>query len=77
MLSQPAHALSSQDVVQELGSDIVKGLTQEEAVNRLAQFGPNSFGEEKKINPLKILFAQIFNAMTLVSRLLACVSAMR
>ncbi|KAL3965623.1 hypothetical protein ACCO45_002627 [Purpureocillium lilacinum] len=66
ILSRAAHALAAQDVVRELGSDEKSGLTEEEAAERLSKFGPNEFGEEKAIQPLKILIGQLFNAMTVV-----------
>ncbi|UNI17956.1 hypothetical protein JDV02_004260 [Purpureocillium takamizusanense] len=66
ILSRAAHALTAQDVVRELHTDEKNGLTQEEAAERLTRYGPNEFGEETPIRLLKILFAQLFNAMTLV-----------
>jgi magnesium-transporting ATPase (P-type) len=67
ILSQPAHALPTQDVVRELASDGRLGLQHTEATARLLKYGPNLFGEEKAIQPIRILFAQLFNVMTLVS----------
>ena len=66
-ISQPAHALTSDDVVRELHSDGISGLSQDEAVTRLAQFGRNDFGEDRKVQPLQILFSQVLNVMVLVS----------
>ena len=67
ILSRPAHTLTPDDVVRELESNAIAGLSSAEAAARLARYGPNDFGEEKKVQPLKILITQVFNAMTLVS----------
>jgi magnesium-transporting ATPase (P-type) len=67
-MSRPAHALSSTQVVQELGADAVTGLSQGAATSRLHEYGPNDLGKEKGVNFMEILIAQVVNSMTLVSR---------
>lgn len=66
-ISAPAHALSVADVVQELGARLDGGLTPEEATQRLEEYGRNEFGEQKGVQPVKILIGQVANALTLVS----------
>ena len=66
-LSRPPHALSSEEVLQGLKSDELTGLSPEEAHRRLHEHGPNELERKKGVQPLKIFFEQIFNAMTLVS----------
>ncbi|KAK6840865.1 potassium/sodium efflux P-type ATPase [Apiospora arundinis] len=73
-LSRPAHALSWQDVLDELGADALNGLSANEAEARQAQFGPNELGEAEGVQPMKIVVAQIANAMTLVLILAMAVS---
>lgn len=65
-LSKPAHALSYDDLVEEIGANKDDGLATEEAKKRLQQFGKNELGDEGGVNPGKILLTQIANAMTLV-----------
>nr|CDP31721.1 Putative type IID cation-transporting ATPase [Podospora anserina S mat+] len=65
-LSLPAHCLSASQVAQELQTDPTTGLTSQEATERLARYGANDLGKEKGVKPLEILFAQVFNAMTLI-----------
>lgn len=66
-LSHPAHALTHEQLAAELDADILSGLTAHEAKVRLEQYGRNDLGEEEGVQPLKIIVAQIANAMTLVS----------
>jgi len=66
-LSRPAHALTYQHVAQELSADTVDGLSATEAKARLEKYGPNDLGEAEGVQPLRIIIAQIANAMTMVS----------
>src|SRR4051794_17648558 len=65
-LSRPAHALSHVDVAAELKADALAGLSPEEAKRRLEEFGPNDTGEAEGVQPIKIVIAQVANAMTMV-----------
>lgn len=65
-MSQPAHSLSSEQVLIELQADSSKGLSTEEAARRLQELGLNELERQKGVQPLKIFLEQIFNAMTLV-----------
>ena len=65
-LSRPAHALTHDQLAGELDADVLSGLTAHEAKVRLEQYGRNDLGEEEGVQPLKIIVAQIANAMTLV-----------
>ncbi|KAK8869432.1 Sodium transport ATPase 5 [Apiospora arundinis] len=73
-LTRPAHALSSQDVLDELGSDSLNGLSNAEAESRRERLGSNELGEAESVQPIKIVIAQIANAMTLVLILAMAVS---
>ncbi|WP_327444763.1 calcium-translocating P-type ATPase, PMCA-type [Clostridium tarantellae] len=46
--------------------ELVRGLTSQEAEKRLKNFGPNEISENKKISPIKILFAQFNDFMVWV-----------
>ncbi|KAF3071753.1 Sodium transport ATPase 2 [Trichoderma lentiforme] len=73
-MSKPAHALSIQQVVDELGANILDGLPEAEANTRLQKYGKNDLGEAEGAQPIKIIIAQIANAMTLVLILAMAVS---
>ena len=67
-LSLPAHCLTAEATVQELGSRPNDGLTHEEAKKRLELYGPNQLDEGEGVSVVKILVRQIANAMMLVKR---------
>lgn len=69
-ISKPPHVLPFDQVVQELKTNGDDGLTPQEAQKRLDQYGRNQFGESAGVQPLRILGAQLANAMTLVSSIL-------
>jgi magnesium-transporting ATPase (P-type) len=65
-LSLPAHGLTVAQIVDELSTETWHGLDDAEAKRRLEDYGPNELGEAEGVSPLKILVAQVANAMTLV-----------
>ncbi|KAF1979540.1 potassium/sodium eff [Bimuria novae-zelandiae CBS 107.79] len=65
-LSRPAHALSYDKVIGELGCNPENGLSSSEATKRHEQYGNNDLGEDAGVQPGKILLRQVANAMTLV-----------
>ena len=65
-LSRPPHALSAEQVIQELNVDATRGLEAGDAAARRGEYGANELHEEKGVQPLKIFIEQIFNAMTMV-----------
>ena len=62
----PAYAQTAEQVVHDLQSNAVSGLTADQVTQRRAHYGPNDLGEEKGVQPLQILIAQVVNAMTMV-----------
>jgi magnesium-transporting ATPase (P-type) len=72
LLSKPAHSLPYDIVVQELGSQVDEGLSNDEAARRLQQYGPNKLEDGKGISVLKILVGQVANAMMLVKPTTSC-----
>ncbi|KAG7136326.1 Sodium transport ATPase 5 like protein [Verticillium longisporum] len=73
-MSLPAHSLSLQQVVDELSASHADGLTATEAALRLQTHGKNELGEAESVSPLKIIIAQVANAMTMVLILAMAVS---
>jgi Na+-exporting ATPase len=70
-LTAPAHSLPFTQVAEQLEGNLDDGLTAEEAKKRLEEYGNNDLGEQKGVQPVKILIGQIANALTLVSLSLA------
>jgi magnesium-transporting ATPase (P-type) len=73
-LTLPAHSLTLEQVVDELKTETWSGLDDAEAKRRLENYGPNELGEAEGVSVVKILIAQIANAMTLVLILAMAVS---
>lgn len=65
-MSLPAHALTYKQVEEELKSNSLNGLSPDDAAARLTEFGKNDLGEAEGVQPLRIVVAQIANAMTMV-----------
>lgn len=66
-MSHPAHALTYDKVIEELGGNGLDGLNPNEAKERLNEYGKNDLGDSEGVQPIRIIIAQIANAMTLVS----------
>jgi len=73
-LSRPAHALTYQQLAEEIGADPLSGLSKDEAKKRVEEFGRNELGEAEGVQPLKIVIAQVANAMTMILILAMAVS---
>ncbi|KAF9887091.1 hypothetical protein FE257_010585 [Aspergillus nanangensis] len=73
-LSQPAHTLPYEAVINELNTRVEEGLSEEEAHRRLQHYGPNKLDEGEGVSVLKILVRQVANAMMLVLILAMAVS---
>ncbi|KAM6536149.1 P-type ATPase [Fusarium falciforme] len=65
-MTAPAHALTFEQVAEQLQGHTVDGLRTAEAERRLKECGRNEFGEQQGVQPIKILIGQIANALTLV-----------
>ncbi len=62
------------EVIGSFGSDEEKGLSEEEAAKRLAQYGPNELQEKKKKTILGMFFGNFVDPMTLILCLAAILS---
>lgn len=73
-LTQPAHSLTCEQVLSELGGNGLDGLTPQDAEIRLEEYGKNELDNGPGVNPTKIIIRQIANAMMLVLILAMVVS---
>lgn len=60
------HALDSAQVVDELKTDIDKGLSSKEAALRLEKYGPNQLTAAVRISPLMLFLAQLKNTLIII-----------
>jgi potassium/sodium efflux P-type ATPase len=65
-MSLPAHSLTVSEVATQLNANVDSGLSDAEGKARLEKFGQNDLGDAKGVSPVRILIAQVANAMTLV-----------
>jgi hypothetical protein len=66
-LSQPAHSLSVEAVLHELGTNPDDGLPTAEVNQRLEKYGQNILEGDEGVSIAKIFIRQVANAMMLVS----------
>lgn len=69
-LSKPAHSLTYEEVIQELGTNSDDGLTTSDVKQRLEKYGGNVLEGDEGVSFAKIVIRQIANAMMLVSAIL-------
>jgi len=68
------HRLPVDVVLQKLGTDPQRGLSEEEARRRLAQYGPNRLEERAAVSPWQIFLEQFKDAMVILLILAAGIS---
>lgn len=66
--------LEADEILAQLRTDRRRGLSEEEAARRLAEFGPNELEERERRRPLAILAAQFAEAMVVMLIVAAIVS---
>ena len=76
MSSKPWHAVSAEQALDSLSSDAVKGLSEAEAQRRLAENGPNSLSQERRVGALQIFLGQFKNALIVILLLAISASAL-
>ena len=59
------HSVSSEETLRQLNTGMT-GLSEREAAERLAQFGPNELKEKRKVSPLKLFFTQFNNFLNYI-----------
>ncbi|HEU5055929.1 MAG TPA: cation-translocating P-type ATPase [Kofleriaceae bacterium] len=57
---------SAEDLVEQLGSDVARGLDVDEAARRLEEHGPNELPAEAGTSPWTILLAQLKNVLVII-----------
>jgi Ca2+-transporting ATPase len=60
------HRLEIAEILERLGTDPARGLSEEEAKGRLAEHGPNEIKAARRISPWSILLDQVKNVLILV-----------
>jgi P-type Ca2+ transporter type 2C len=76
-LAQPQwHAIDVQQTIQDLGTDVHRGLTEAEAAKRLAQYGTNELRKEEGISPLALFFGQFKNTLVVILLVAIALSAL-
>ena len=68
------HTQTIEDLTLEQGTDLEKGLTQEEAARRLEQYGPNELIERGVTSPWKILWEQLTGILVIILIISAVIS---
>ena len=69
------HALSREEVLEKLDSGIDKGLTDNQAQERLAKFGPNQLEEGKRTTFLEMVIEQLNSFVVILLIVAAVISA--
>ena len=76
-MAQPQwHAIDVQQTIQDLGTDVHRGLTEAEAAKRLAQYGTNELRKEEGISPLALFFGQFKNTLVVILLVAIALSAL-
>ncbi|MCX7965155.1 MAG: cation-transporting P-type ATPase, partial [Syntrophorhabdaceae bacterium] len=60
------HSLEVERVIEELGSDVGNGLSEEEVKKRLEKYGYNELQKEEKLSPLALFLSQFKNLLTII-----------
>ena len=68
------HTLKIENLIQELGTDLAKGLTAEDVARRTEKYGPNELVERGTTSPWKILWEQLTGIMVVILIISAVIS---
>lgn len=64
--ARPFHAMTAREVMRQFAANSTKGLSEQEAMQRFAKFGPNRVGEQKRVSSLRILARQFASPVMLL-----------
>ena len=70
------HAMESADVLNELGTDINRGLTEKEIEKRLNEYGYNELKKEERASTLTLFVNQFKNALIIILLIATALSFM-
>lgn len=68
------HLLSTEELQAKFKTNLVTGLTQQEAEARFLKYGPNSFTPPKQLSNLALLFKDLFGGLSAIMWLCAVAS---
>jgi Ca2+-transporting ATPase len=74
-LSFSWHAISGDETLQKLATELEKGLSNEEAEKRLIEYGPNQLEEGKRTTFLQMVFRQLNNFVVILLIVASIISA--
>lgn len=74
-LSFSWHAISGDETLQKLATELEKGLSNEEAEKRLLEYGPNQLEEGKRTTFLQMVFRQLNNFVVILLIVASIISA--
>jgi P-type Ca2+ transporter type 2C len=75
MNERPWHALDVPEALKALESDASHGLSGDEAVHRLTEYGPNELTKEERVSPWAIFFGQFKNILIIILLIATVLSA--
>jgi len=70
------HAREAEQVIQDLGTDVHRGLAPLEVTARLEQYGPNELRKEEGISPLALFLSQFKNVLVIILLVAIALSAL-
>ena len=76
MHDRQAHSKSIEELVSSYGTDLDRGLTTEEAQDRLLKFGANELAKEERASPFALFLAQFKNTLIIILLVATILSAL-
>ena len=70
------HALDAVEAVKELGTDLHRGLAQEQVNRRLQEYGYNELKQEGRVSPFEIFIGQFKNILIIILLIAVVLSAL-
>src|SRR4030067_270289 len=76
MVERTWHSIEEPQVLKELGTDVHKGLTEDEVNSRLEKYGYNELKKEEKISPFTLFINQFKNILIIILLIAIVLSAL-